>query len=207
MSNSSNWCQPFNSTLAPAKFWHSDCAKETSTKSGAYGAHRDPLSPRAVSQRAGTGPSKMESNLRDVRAPLTNLHPSMRRGWQPLCRQSDVVSTPTAFTLLGQQWVTWRTTDNVVKVFENRCPHRFAPLSLGTCEGDGVRCGYHGWLFDADGSCIEIPALGEGAPLPSRAQLRAPAAVALDHGMVFIAVDHPITDVPTRHFRLVIFRS
>ncbi len=139
----------------------------------------------------------MESNLRGVRAPLTNLHPSMRRGWQPLCRQSDVVSTPTAFTLLGQQWVTWRTTDNVVKVFENRCPHRFAPLSLGTCEGDGVRCGYHGWLFDADGSCIEIPALGEGATLPSRAQLRGPAAVALDHGMVFIAVDDPITDIPT----------
>jgi phenylpropionate dioxygenase-like ring-hydroxylating dioxygenase large terminal subunit len=121
----------------------------------------------------------------------------MRQSWQPLCRQSEVSKTPTAFKLLGQQWVTWRNPHGDIKVFENRCPHRFAPLSLGTCEGDGVRCGYHGWLFDVDGTCIEIPALGDGSPIPSRAQLRAPAAVSCDHGMVFIAIEQPITDAPT----------
>lgn len=121
----------------------------------------------------------------------------MRRAWQPLCRQSEVTATPTAFKLLGEQWVAWRNPRGDIKVFADRCPHRFAPLSLGSCDGDGVRCGYHGWLFDTDGSCIEIPALGVGSPIPSRAQLRAPSGVALDHGMVFIAIDEPLTNAPT----------
>ncbi len=128
---------------------------------------------------------------------LTNTHPSLRQGWQPLCRISEVSANPTAFRLLGEQWVAWKGPDGDVRVFEDRCPHRLAPLSLGVCEGEGVRCGYHGWLYDAAGRCIEIPALGPGATIPPRAQLRAPAAVALDHGMVFVAIEAPLTTAPT----------
>ena len=128
---------------------------------------------------------------------LTNTHPSLRQGWQPLCRISEVSANPTAFRLLGQQWVAWKGPDGDVRVFEDRCPHRLAPLSLGVCEGEGVRCGYHGWLYDAAGRCIEIPALEPGATIPPRAQLRAPAAVALDHGMVFVAIEAPLTTAPT----------
>jgi len=127
---------------------------------------------------------------------LTNLDPSLRRGWLPLCRSSEVSARPQAFKLLGQQWVAWLDGAGTVRVFEDRCPHRRAPLSLGACESDGIRCGYHGWVFDAHGDCVEIPALGVDAIIPSRARLSGPAQVAVDHGMVFIAIDEPFTEPP-----------
>lgn len=54
------------------------------------------------------------------------------------------------------------------RLFEDRCPHRGYPLSEGRLEGGHVRCGYHGWHFDGDGACVEVPALvgacaGDGA--------------------------------------------
>jgi len=98
--------------------------------------------------------------------------------------------------LLGQQWVTWVDTSGAVRVFEDRCPHRLAPLSLGVCESDGIRCAYHGWVFDSSGDCVEIPALGNDAVIPSRARLAGPAQIAADHGMVFIAIDEPFTEPP-----------
>ena len=38
-----------------------------------------------------------------------------------------------------------------------RCPHRRASLEYGRCEDKGIRCCYHGWLFDVDGTVLEIP--------------------------------------------------
>jgi vanillate O-demethylase monooxygenase subunit len=128
---------------------------------------------------------------------LRNLDPSLRRAWHPLCRSSEVTEAPRAFTLLGERYVTYRSGDGDARVFLDRCPHRFAPLSLGTCEGDTLRCAYHGWVFDPDGVCVEIPALGENATLPARAKLKRPAAVTESHGMVFVAPDPPLTPVPS----------
>lgn len=127
---------------------------------------------------------------------LTNLDPSLRKGWLPLCRSQDATGNPTAFSLLDQQWVVWRTPQGEVKVFEDVCPHRLAPLSLGTCEGDEIRCGYHGWKFNQDGVCVEIPALGPNASLPPKARLKAPFAVIERHLMVFIAIEEPFATEP-----------
>lgn len=128
---------------------------------------------------------------------LGNLDPALRRGWHSLCRSNEVADTPRAFRLLGERYVVYRSPEREVRVFLDRCPHRFAPLSLGTCEGDALRCGYHGWVFDADGVCVEIPALGGNATVPSRARLTAPARVAESHGMVFVAPESPMTPLPT----------
>jgi len=128
---------------------------------------------------------------------LGNLDVALRSAWHPLCRSSDVSSTPRAFVLLGQRYVTYRLSDGEVRVFNDRCPHRFAPLSLGSCEGEALRCVYHGWVFDDQGICIEIPALGDDATLPPRAKLEGPAGVLESHGMVFVAPEAPLTPVPT----------
>ncbi|MHB1252226.1 MAG: Rieske 2Fe-2S domain-containing protein, partial [Acidimicrobiales bacterium] len=109
---------------------------------------------------------------------LGNLDPSLRHAWHPLCRSSDVTGDPRSFRLLNEDYVVYRLDDGAVSVFRDRCPHRRAPLSLGACEGATLRCAYHGWVFDAQGACVEIPALGEGATLPSRAHLEGPAGVA-----------------------------
>jgi phenylpropionate dioxygenase-like ring-hydroxylating dioxygenase large terminal subunit len=61
-----------------------------------------------------------------------------------------------ARTIIDQPLVIFRTADGIVAL-EDRCPHRFAPLSLGRLEGDALRCMYHGLKFAPDGRCIEIP--------------------------------------------------
>jgi vanillate O-demethylase monooxygenase subunit len=81
-------------------------------------------------------------------------------------------------------------------VFTDRCPHRFAPLSLGNLEGERLRCVYHGWCYDTTGRCVEIPALGPDAAVPKNARLAAPARVAERFGMVFVAPEEPLVELP-----------
>jgi phenylpropionate dioxygenase-like ring-hydroxylating dioxygenase large terminal subunit len=127
---------------------------------------------------------------------LRNLDPALRRAWHPLCRSSEVATSPGRFDLMGERYVAYRLGDGTVRVFLDRCPHRFAPLSLGSCEGDTLRCGYHGWAFGPDGGCREIPALGPDAVVPARAHLSAPSGVVESHGMVFVAPETPLTPRP-----------
>ena len=122
---------------------------------------------------------------------LRNCEPALRRTWMALCRSDEATETPRAHRLLGEEWVVWRRASGGLRVFANQCPHRLAPLTTGWCEGDSLRCGYHGWLFDSDGQCVEIPALGDGAIVPPRARLRAPAGVHESHHMIYVALETP----------------
>ena len=80
----------------------------------------------------------------------------------------ELQGQPVARILLGHPVVLFRTADGVAAL-EDRCCHRHLPLSLGTVEDRGLRCGYHGLLYDARGTCIEIP--GQ-ATVPPRARVR-----------------------------------
>ena len=62
-----------------------------------------------------------------------------------------------ARTIIDQPLVLYRTSEGEIVALEDRCPHRFAPLSIGRLEGDELRCMYHGLKFAPDGRCIEIP--------------------------------------------------
>jgi len=64
---------------------------------------------------------------------------------------------PLAVTILGEPVVLWKSRSGKVHALEDRCVHRLAPLSLGRCEGERLRCMYHGLLFDPDGRVVEIP--------------------------------------------------
>lgn len=59
--------------------------------------------------------------------------------------------------LLGDPLVIFRTPEGKPVALDNRCPHRFAPLSMGRLTGDRVQCAYHGIEFDFDGRCVHIP--------------------------------------------------
>jgi phenylpropionate dioxygenase-like ring-hydroxylating dioxygenase large terminal subunit len=61
-----------------------------------------------------------------------------------------------AIRVLGEPIVLWRTQRKVVALAD-RCVHRLAPLSLGRCEADRLRCMYHGLLYDMHGQCVQIP--------------------------------------------------
>jgi vanillate O-demethylase monooxygenase subunit len=62
-----------------------------------------------------------------------------------------------ARTIIDQPLVIYRTAAGEVVALEDRCCHRFAPLSMGRLEGDELRCMYHGLKFATDGRCTEIP--------------------------------------------------
>jgi vanillate O-demethylase monooxygenase subunit len=122
---------------------------------------------------------------------LHNTHPALRRCWHPVARSNEVTDAPVRTVLLGEPLVLFRSGETV-SCFVDRCPHRRAPLSIGTCDGGTLQCAYHGWRFANDGRCVEIPALGPDAAVPSRARLTPVAQVAERSGMVFVAPDPPI---------------
>jgi len=130
---------------------------------------------------------------------LANTDPGLRRAWHPVARSNEVGDTPFATRLLGEDWVLVRLpqADGSTKLasFVDRCPHRFAPLSLGWVDGSSLRCGYHGWCFDAAGKCTEIPALGDAEHMPPRAVATTPAGLAERHGMIFLAPEPPVTEL------------
>lgn len=64
---------------------------------------------------------------------------------------------PLGRRILDEAVVMFRDESGVVVALHDRCPHRFAPLSLGRVEGGVVHCGYHGLAFDAAGQCVENP--------------------------------------------------
>lgn len=69
----------------------------------------------------------------------------------------ELKDQPIARTLLNEAVVLYRDTDGEVGALEDRCCHRALPLSKGTIDQGGLRCGYHGLLFDKSGNSIEIP--------------------------------------------------
>lgn len=79
--------------------------------------------------------------------------------------------------ILGEPIVLYRARTGRVVAMEDRCCHRFAPLSRGRLEGDDIRCMYHGIKFAADGRCLEIPAQDT---IPEAVQVRTYQAVEKD---------------------------
>lgn len=98
----------------------------------------------------------------------------VRNAWYVAAWAHDVGDTPFAAKIMGEPLALWRKDDGALVVFEDRCPHRLAPLSLGRCEGARLRCMYHGLLFDETGKCVEIP--GQDM-IPPAARARAYPAV------------------------------
>jgi vanillate O-demethylase monooxygenase subunit len=77
-------------------------------------------------------------------------------------------AAPIARVIAAEPLALYRKRDGSVVAFEDRCPHRHAPLSLGRVEGDDLRCLYHGLRFGSDGACKEMPA----RPSPPKAAAR-----------------------------------
>lgn len=66
-------------------------------------------------------------------------------------------AVPAGRTIIDQPLVLYRGAHGRLIALEDRCAHRWAPLSLGRIEGDDLRCMYHGVKYGADGRCVELP--------------------------------------------------
>jgi vanillate monooxygenase len=81
----------------------------------------------------------------------------LRDHWYAAALAEELSAKPLARTILGDPVVLFRTASGKVSALEDRCPHRFAPLSIGRCVDEKIVCGYHGIEFASDGSCVHVP--------------------------------------------------
>ena len=114
----------------------------------------------------------------------------MRRFWQPICYTDDINDLPVAIKILGEELVVFRDGSGAVGLLERHCPHRGTSLEFGLVGAKGIRCCYHGWLFDVDGTILETP--GEPASSTIKHKLCHGAyPVHEAHGIVFAYMGPP----------------
>lgn len=80
-----------------------------------------------------------------------------RNMWWVAARADEITSTPISRWLLEMPVVMYRTDDGSPVALDDRCPHRWAPLSEGVVIGDQIKCPYHGMQFGSDGVCTLVP--------------------------------------------------
>jgi len=100
----------------------------------------------------------------------------LRRYWHPVLLASELPapdSAPIRVRVLGEDLIAFRDSDGKVGLVDAYCAHRRAPLFFGRNEDCGIRCVYHGWKFDRQGNCVDMPSEPEGTPLISKVKLKA----------------------------------
>ena len=81
----------------------------------------------------------------------------LRRYWQPVCTSDELRDLPKKVKLLCEELVVFRDKKGRVGALEPHCSHRGTSLEWGRVEEEGLRCCYHGWLYDTQGQCIDMP--------------------------------------------------
>lgn len=90
--------------------------------------------------------------------PGTPMGDLYRRYWLPIAVADEIDRVEIQrVRLLGEDLVLYRAGEGGYGLVAERCPHRGASLAYGFPDAGGLRCAYHGWLFAADGTCVEQP--------------------------------------------------
>jgi nitrite reductase/ring-hydroxylating ferredoxin subunit len=114
----------------------------------------------------------------------------LRRFWQPVILSEELGDLPRRLRILGEDLVAFRDRGGAVGLLELHCPHRGTSLEFGLISERGIRCCYHGWLFDVDGTILETP--GEPADSTLKDRLFHGAYPLREHqGLVFAYMGPP----------------
>lgn len=106
--------------------------------------------------------------------------------WQAVALAADIGSRPLRILFSGQPVVLFRSGSKIAAL-QDRCPHRLVELSKGKVVGGEIECPYHGWRFDAAGSCTAIPGLVAAVP-----NYRIPRFKTVEkQGVVFLSKGEP----------------
>ncbi len=122
--------------------------------------------------------------------PATPCGEYLRRFWQPVVLASELGEVPRRLRILGEDLVAFRDKSGAIGLLELHCPHRGTSLEFGLVGDKGIRCCYHGWLFDVDGTILETP--GEPADSTLKDRLCHGAYPVREHaGLVFAYMGPP----------------
>jgi nitrite reductase/ring-hydroxylating ferredoxin subunit len=95
--------------------------------------------------------------------PRTSCGDYLRRYWQPVHITSELGDKPKLIKIMNEELVLFRDKSGRYGLVHKKCPHRRASLEYGYCDDKGIRCCYHGWQFDIDGTILDIPGEPEGS--------------------------------------------
>ena len=104
--------------------------------------------------------SQSETKLLCEIGPGTPMGNLLRRFWLPALLSEELPTpdcTPVAFRVLAEDLVAFRDSRGKAGIIDAYCPHRHAHLYWGRNEEGGLRCTYHGWKYDTEGNCLEMP--------------------------------------------------
>jgi nitrite reductase/ring-hydroxylating ferredoxin subunit len=153
-----------------------------------YGGYEDRHAPRE-DLAPGERLPKEDVELTHV-GPGTPCGEYLRRFWQPVALSSEVQERPKAVKILDEELVVYRDRGGRVGCLELHCSHRGTSLEFGVPQERGIRCCYHGWLFDADGSILDMPTEGPDSRLKEK--LFHPAYPTHEHnGLIFVYMGPP----------------
>ncbi len=128
--------------------------------------------------------------------PMGNL---MRQYWFPILKSDEVKQdgSPVRFRLLGEDLLAFRDSNGKVGIIEPYCPHRNADLYFGRNEECGIRCVYHGWKFDIDGNCVDMPSEPPETDFKHKVKIKSYAAKE-KIGMIWVYMGqrNPLPDLP-----------
>ena len=92
----------------------------------------------------------------------------LRRFWQPVAHSDELKDLPIRIRILGEDLVIFRDGTGNIGLLDLHCSHRGTSLEFGLIEQQGIRCCYHGWLFDVSGAILETPAEPEDSTFRDR---------------------------------------
>lgn len=126
-----------------------------------------------------------ENELLTRTGPATPMGELFRRYWIPALLADDLPGPdcpPVRVRLMGEDLVAFRDTSDRIALIDQQCPHRGASLFFGRNEEGGLRCVYHGWKFDVEGRCLDMPS--EPADSNFKDKIRAKCYPGRDRGGV-----------------------
>ena len=134
-----------------------------------------------------TPPPDYELTCVEPGSPMGEL---LRRYWQPVCTSDELRDLPKKVKLLCEELVVFRDKKGRVGALEPHCSHRGTSLEWGRIEEEGLRCCYHGWLYDTQGRCIDM--LCEAEEFRKRMDVWHPAYPTMEYGgLVFVYMGPP----------------
>ena len=129
-----------------------------------------------------------------------NSFPALNNAWYIACRSSQLKNKPISRSILSTPFVLFRNSSGQPAALLDRCPHRNVALSKGWVKGQVLVCPYHGWEFDGEGTCQNVPGLTDEKTQKARNVSAYP--VVEQDGMIWVypSLEAPASQPPRFEF-------
>src|SRR6185436_19326780 len=120
--------------------------------------------------------SREDNDILTLTGPGTPMGDYFRRYWIPFALSRELPERdgpPIRVEIMGEKLLAFRDSENRIGLIEGKCPHRGADLYWGRNEDCGIRCVFHGFKFDVEGNCVDMPIMVETDALRARAKILA----------------------------------